>query len=173
MTSTRRCTPRSSLRSKHRVPSVSSMQRVHRLIVFAGCRCPKLAGRRRRWPSIEDWSRRLALATASLRPPRCAHIFPRLHAPLSRDLPKSRRAVMGRDLFRARSGAKISFAALGFGSAPLGNMNRVLSEEEAEATLTAAWSVGVRYFDTAPLYGHGLSEIRLGRTLRDKSDFVL
>jgi D-threo-aldose 1-dehydrogenase len=80
---------------------------------------------------------------------------------------------MGRDLFKARSGAKISFGTLGFGSAPLGNMNRALSEEEAEATLTAAWSGGMRYFDTAPLYGHGLSEIRLGCTLRDKSDFVL
>jgi len=79
----------------------------------------------------------------------------------------------GRTSFTTPKGRALSFTRLGFGGAPLGNMNRVLSEEEAEATLTAAWSVGMRYFDTAPLYGHGLSEIRLGRTLRDKSDFVL
>lgn len=53
------------------------------------------------------------------------------------------------------------FSALGFGTAPLGNLGRVLSEEEAQATLRAAWNLGVTYYDTAPLYGHGLSETRL------------
>ena len=53
------------------------------------------------------------------------------------------------------------FSALGFGTAPLGNLGRVLSEEEAQATLRAAWNIGVTYYDTAPLYGHGLSENRL------------
>lgn len=75
--------------------------------------------------------------------------------------------------FKTRSGVPILFGMLGFGSAPLGNMHRALSEEEADATLAAAWSSGIRYFDTAPLYGHGLSEIRIGRALHGKKDFIL
>ncbi|MDH0744971.1 aldo/keto reductase [Pseudomonas sp. GD03842] len=54
---------------------------------------------------------------------------------------------------------------LGFGSAPLGNMFRDIGEEEAAATVQSAWDQGIRYFDTAPLYGAGLSEQRLGRAL--------
>lgn len=46
---------------------------------------------------------------------------------------------------------------LGFGTAPLGNMFRNIPEDEALATVKAAWDQGVRYFDTAPLYGAGLS----------------
>ena len=55
---------------------------------------------------------------------------------------------------------------LGFGGAPLGNMFDVGDEETAEAALVAAWSSGVRYFDTAPHYGSGLSEHRFGTVLR-------
>ncbi|TCG07941.1 D-threo-aldose 1-dehydrogenase [Paraburkholderia steynii] len=64
---------------------------------------------------------------------------------------------------------------LGFGAAPLGNMFRNIPEEEALATVKAAWDQGVRYFDTAPLYGAGLSEIRLGDALSDRrrDDYVL
>ena len=47
---------------------------------------------------------------------------------------------------------------LGFGAAPLGNMFRNVPDEEAEATVDAAWQQGTRYFDTAPFYGGGLSE---------------
>jgi len=54
---------------------------------------------------------------------------------------------------------------LGFGAAPLGNMFREISEEEAAATVQAAWDQGIRYFDTAPIYGAGLSEQRLGKAL--------
>ena len=54
---------------------------------------------------------------------------------------------------------------LGFGAAPLGNMFRNIPDAEAAATLNAAWLEGTRYFDTAPFYGAGLSEIRLGREL--------
>jgi len=54
---------------------------------------------------------------------------------------------------------------LGFGTAPLGNMFRAIPEEEAAATVEAAWQQGVRYFDTAPFYGSGLAEIRLGAAL--------
>jgi D-threo-aldose 1-dehydrogenase len=54
---------------------------------------------------------------------------------------------------------------LGFGAAPLGNMFRNIPDIEAAATVNAAWSEGTRYFDTAPFYGAGLSEIRLGKEL--------
>ena len=64
---------------------------------------------------------------------------------------------------------------LGFGGAPLGNMFDVVDEDIAEAALVAAWNSGVRYFDTAPHYGSGLSEHRFGNVLRryDRDDFVL
>ncbi|MEQ8479321.1 MAG: aldo/keto reductase [Hoeflea sp.] len=69
----------------------------------------------------------------------------------------------------------LSFTELGFGAAPLGNLYRAISEDEAHAVLTRAWDLGVRYFDTAPLYGLGLSETRLNRFLRDKprEEYVL
>ncbi|CRM43257.1 aldo/keto reductase [Pseudomonas fluorescens] len=64
---------------------------------------------------------------------------------------------------------------LGFGTAPLGNMFRAIAEDEARATVEAAWNHGVRYFDTAPFYGSGLSEIRLGQALShyNRDDYVL
>ena len=62
----------------------------------------------------------------------------------------------------------LTFTELGFGTAPLGNLFRAVSDEEADAILAAAWEAGVRYFDTAPLYGFGLSETRLNRFLRGK-----
>ncbi|MEQ6353178.1 aldo/keto reductase [Lysinibacillus sp. M3] len=64
---------------------------------------------------------------------------------------------------------------LGFGTAPLGNMYRNIPEEEAIATVDAAWESGIRYFDTAPLYGSGLAEIRLGEALskRNRDEYVL
>nr|MCU0904988.1 aldo/keto reductase [Tabrizicola sp.] len=62
----------------------------------------------------------------------------------------------------------MSFTELGFGAAPLGNLFKAISEAEAQAILDAAWAAGVRYYDTAPLYGLGLSETRLNHFLRDK-----
>jgi D-threo-aldose 1-dehydrogenase len=62
----------------------------------------------------------------------------------------------------------LSFTELGFGAAPLGNLFKAISEAEAQAVLEAAWAAGVRYFDTAPLYGLGLSETRLNHFLRGK-----
>jgi len=64
---------------------------------------------------------------------------------------------------------------LGFGAAPLGNMFRDIPEEEALATVEAAWSDGIRYFDNAPFYGAGLAEIRLGEALATKprDEFVI
>ena len=65
----------------------------------------------------------------------------------------------------------LNFTELGFGSAPLGNLYRSILDEEANATLNRAWDLGVRYYDTAPLYGLGLSETRLNKFLRSKNDF--
>ncbi|HXQ45917.1 MAG TPA: aldo/keto reductase [Caulobacteraceae bacterium] len=72
-----------------------------------------------------------------------------------------------RDL-TTRAGRTLSFTALGFGTAPIGNMRRVMSDAEAEATVESAWDRGGRYFDTAPLYGHGLAERRTGAVLKHK-----
>ncbi|MFK4767943.1 aldo/keto reductase [Rhizobium sp. ZW T2_16] len=57
---------------------------------------------------------------------------------------------------------------LGFGAAPLGNMFRDIPEDEARATVEAAWTDGIRYYDNAPFYGAGLAEIRMGDALKDK-----
>jgi len=64
---------------------------------------------------------------------------------------------------------------LGFGGAPLGNMFRAIPEDEALATVQGAWNAGVRYFDTAPFYGSGLSELRMGEALKqyDRDQYVL
>jgi D-threo-aldose 1-dehydrogenase len=64
---------------------------------------------------------------------------------------------------------------LGFGTAPLGNMFRDIPAEEARATVDAAWADGIRFFDTAPFYGAGLAEIRLGEALAGKPrrDYVI
>lgn len=62
----------------------------------------------------------------------------------------------------------LTFTELGFGTAPVGNLYRAVNDADADALLQMAWDSGVRYFDTAPLYGLGLSESRLGRMLRGK-----
>lgn len=69
----------------------------------------------------------------------------------------------------------LDFTVLGFGTAPLGNLYRAISDDDAQAILDAAWAAGVRYYDTAPLYGLGLSETRLNRFLRgkDRDTYVL
>ena len=69
----------------------------------------------------------------------------------------------------------IDFTSLGFGAAPLGNLFRAITEDEAQATLQRAWDAGVRYFDTAPLYGLGLSETRINHFLRGRprADYVI
>ncbi|MER7834143.1 aldo/keto reductase [Streptomyces sp. NPDC095602] len=57
---------------------------------------------------------------------------------------------------------------LGFGTAPLGNMFRAIPDNEAAATVEAAWDHGIRFYDTAPFYGAGLAEERLGEVLAGK-----
>ena len=65
--------------------------------------------------------------------------------------------------------------ALGYGAANIGNLFRALTDDEAHEVLDAAWNAGVRYFDTAPHYGLGWSERRLGDFLRTKprDEFVV
>jgi D-threo-aldose 1-dehydrogenase len=67
----------------------------------------------------------------------------------------------------------IAVTRLGFGAASLGNLYRHIDDETARATAVAAWENGIRYFDTAPHYGFGLSERRLGDVLRERGDYVL
>ncbi|MFG3585733.1 aldo/keto reductase [Streptomyces sp. NPDC047990] len=64
-------------------------------------------------------------------------------------------------------------STLGFGAAPLGNLYSAVGDDEARATVDAAWDAGLRYFDTAPHYGLGLSERRLGEALahRPREEF--
>jgi len=65
-------------------------------------------------------------------------------------------------LFKTLKGREIAFTQLGFGAAPLGNLYRARSDAQAQQALETGWNGGIRYFDTAPQYGHGLSEMRLG-----------
>src|SRR5262245_26559243 len=69
----------------------------------------------------------------------------------------------------------LSNAPLGFGTAPLGNMFRSIPDEEAAATVDAAWQAGTRYFDTAPFNAAGLAERRLGKELskHKRDDYIL
>ena len=66
-----------------------------------------------------------------------------------------------------RSGRRspIQLTELSLGCAQLGNLYRAISDDDAQATVDAAWEAGIRYFDTAPHYGLGLSERRLGAAL--------
>lgn len=59
-----------------------------------------------------------------------------------------------------RTRSHVNLTQLGFGGAPLGNLYRKIEEHDAQATLDAAWDAGIRYFDTAPQYGLGRSEMR-------------
>lgn len=68
---------------------------------------------------------------------------------------------------RVRLGrSSLDVTRLGLGTAPLGGLFEPVSDADAEATIAAAWSRGVRFYDTAPLYGFGLAEQRLGAFLR-------
>lgn len=71
--------------------------------------------------------------------------------------------------------AEPALGSLGYGAANVGNLYRAIGDEEARAILEAAWDSGVRYFDTAPHYGLGLSERRLGAFLATKprEEFVV
>lgn len=74
-----------------------------------------------------------------------------------------------------RTRGPLGLTELGLGGAQLGNLYREVSDETVAATVDAAWEAGLRYFDTAPHYGVGLSERRLGALLRERprDDYVL
>ncbi|MBL0375168.1 aldo/keto reductase [Rhizobium sp. KVB221] len=62
-----------------------------------------------------------------------------------------------------------------FGTAPIGNIFKPIDEPTSDGMIQSAWDAGVRFYDTAPMYGHGLAELRTGHSLRwkDRDDFVL
>ena len=74
-----------------------------------------------------------------------------------------------------RPGNAVKVTELGFGAGPLGDPSTSTPDSQADEALSEAWELGVRYFDTAPWYGHTKSEHRVGRFLRtrNRDDFVL
>jgi D-threo-aldose 1-dehydrogenase len=82
-------------------------------------------------------------------------------------MPPNRKKKFGRN--------ELEVTAFSFGTAPIGNFLRAMPESESEAMFETAWDAGVRYYDTAPYYGHGLSELRTGQSLRwkNRDDYVL
>jgi D-threo-aldose 1-dehydrogenase len=70
------------------------------------------------------------------------------------------------DLSRASARMPAWLASrLAFGGAPIGNLYAAVDDDDAAATVARAWQCGIRHFDTAPYYGYGLSETRLGDAL--------
>jgi D-threo-aldose 1-dehydrogenase len=69
----------------------------------------------------------------------------------------------------------LELTRLGLGTAPIAGLYEAVDEETAQAVVARAWERGIRYFDTAPYYGSGLAEQRLGRALRDRprDEFVV
>jgi D-threo-aldose 1-dehydrogenase len=81
------------------------------------------------------------------------------------------RGVLESDLdVRPLGRTDVRVTVLGLGAAALGNLYAPISDEDADATVNAAFAAGIRYFDTAPYYGYGLSESRLGKGLARHSD---
>ena len=71
---------------------------------------------------------------------------------------------MAKSPIKIRKFGRVGFdiTDMGFGAAPIGNFLRPISEAETETMINRAWDAGMRYYDTAPYYGPGLSELRLG-----------
>jgi D-threo-aldose 1-dehydrogenase len=69
----------------------------------------------------------------------------------------------------------LSVTRFGLGTAPLAGLFESVDEDQAVGVIERAWETGIRFFDTAPLYGHGLAELRLGRVLRElpRDEFTL
>ena len=76
---------------------------------------------------------------------------------------------------RAIGRTNLRVPCLGMGGGTLGDMRVTISEAQSDATVAAAWEAGIRFFDTAPFYGHTKSEHRLGRVLRTypRDEYVL
>lgn len=67
----------------------------------------------------------------------------------------------------------LELTELSYGASAIGNLYRAVSSQAAHEVLETSWQSGIRYFDTAPFYGHGLSERRLGDFLRERKGYVL
>lgn len=82
---------------------------------------------------------------------------------------------MSAQQWRRLGSRPVSLPAVGLGTAPLAGLYEPIAESAADGVLAAAWRRGTRYFDTSPWYGRGLSELRLGRFLRQfpRGDFIL
>ncbi|MBB5519651.1 aldo/keto reductase [Amphiplicatus metriothermophilus] len=87
-------------------------------------------------------------------------------APMQMQSARARIEDGAHEAARERAGARL--ARLGFGAAPIGNLYREVSDAQARDALEAAWRAGIRLFDTAPHYGFGLSELRLGAFLKGR-----
>lgn len=76
---------------------------------------------------------------------------------------------------RRLGGTDCQVTELGFGGAPIGNLYAPIAESAVSTLLSGVWDAGIRFFDTAPYYGFGLSERRIGDFLRDKprDDYVV
>jgi D-threo-aldose 1-dehydrogenase len=84
--------------------------------------------------------------------------------------------IDNKHLYKRQIGrTSLQVSVLGFGAASMGNLYQAVSDDEAQATLTAAIDLGMNLFDTSPRYGAGLSERRIGDALRSlpKEDYVL
>lgn len=71
--------------------------------------------------------------------------------------------------------AGFDVTAFSFGTAPIGNLFKPIDDQTADAMIRQSWDAGVRYFDTAPYYGHGLAELRLGYSMRwkNRDDYIV
>ncbi|WP_417670382.1 aldo/keto reductase [Roseibium sp.] len=74
--------------------------------------------------------------------------------------------ALGTRPLNGRNETKLQLTCLGFGGAPLGNLYRKVTDEDAQAALQTAFDLGVRYFDTAPQYGLGRSEERFAAAIK-------
>ena len=89
--------------------------------------------------------------------------------------PRERERAVNPTQKRTLGRTGVELTQFGFGGAPIGELFVRVSDEEAQATQQAAWDHGVRYFDTSPWYGLGLSEHRMGRFLsqQGRDEFVI
>lgn len=69
----------------------------------------------------------------------------------------------------------LEVTAFSYGTVPIGNIFEFVEDQTSNAMIEHCWDSGIRFFDTAPMYGHGLSELRLGHALRwkNRDDYVL
>jgi D-threo-aldose 1-dehydrogenase len=73
----------------------------------------------------------------------------------------------------ALAGAGVALNRLGVGLAPIGGLYTPVGAQQARDTVDRAWDLGLRFFDTAPFYGYGLSELRVGAALAGRAGYTL